>query len=73
MLFRSVISLGCGELSSVSTLADILAGFKKKHEQSLIGIMYEIPSDPTIIKVTVDEETVNGAKPKLEYGAVRKR
>lgn len=39
-------------------------------EQSLIGIMYEIPSDPTIIKVTVDEETVNGAKPKLEYGAV---
>ena len=35
--------------------------------------MYEIPSDPTIIKVTVDEETVNGAKPKLEYGAVRKR
>ena len=42
-------------------------------EQSLIGIMYEIPSDPTIIKVTVDEETVNGAKPKLEYGAVRKR
>ena len=23
--------MGCGELSSVSTLADILAGFKKKH------------------------------------------
>ena len=35
--------------------------------------MYEIPSDPTIIKVTVEEDTVNGEKPKLEYGAVRKR
>ena len=48
-------------------------GLRSVMEQSLIGIMYEIPSDPTIIKVTVDEETVNGAKPKLEYGAVRKR
>lgn len=45
-------------------------GLRSVMEQSLIGIMYEIPSDPTIIKVTVDEETVNGAKPKLEYGAV---
>ena len=30
-MLDGVISLGCGELSSVSTLADILAGFKKKH------------------------------------------
>lgn len=39
-------------------------GLRSVMEQSLIGIMYEIPSDPTIIKVTVDEETVNGAKPE---------
>lgn len=31
-------------------------GLRSVMEQSLIGIMYEIPSDPTIIKVTVDEE-----------------
>ena len=43
-------------------------GLRSVMEQSLIGIMYEIPSDPTIIKVTVDGETVNGAKRKLEYG-----
>ena len=55
------------------TLREDARGLRSVMEQSLIGIMYEIPSDPTIIKVTVDEETVNGAKPKLEYGAVRKR
>jgi len=36
-------------------------------------VMYEIPSDPTIIRVVVDEDTVNGEKPHLEYGAARKR
>ena len=30
-MLDGVISLGCGELNSVSTLADILVGFKKKH------------------------------------------
>ena len=39
----------------------------------LIPVMYTIPSDPTIIRVIVDEDTVNGGKPHLEYGAVRKR
>ena len=48
-------------------------GLRSVMEQSLIGIMYEIPSDPTIIKVTVTEDTVNGGKPEIEYGAVRKR
>ena len=42
-------------------------------EQTLIGIMYDIPSDPTIVKVIVDEETINGEKPKLEYGAAHRR
>ena len=39
----------------------------------LMPVMYQIPSDPTIIRVTVDEDAVNGGQPKLEYGAVRKR
>ncbi|MEG1549523.1 MAG: ATP-dependent Clp protease ATP-binding subunit ClpX [Ruthenibacterium sp.] len=48
-------------------------GLRSIMEQVLIGIMYEIPSDPTIINVTVDADTVAGEKPKLTYGAVRKR
>ncbi len=48
-------------------------GLRSVMEQNLLGIMYDIPSDPTIIKVTVDAATINGEKPKLEYGAVRKR
>ena len=42
-------------------------------EDILIPIMYEIPSDPTITRVTIDADTVNGGQPHLEYGAVRKR
>ena len=48
-------------------------GLRSVMEQALIGVMYEIPSDPTIIKVTVDAGVIEGDKPKLEYGAVRKR
>lgn len=48
-------------------------GLRSVMEQVLMGIMYEIPSDPTIVTVTVDADTVGGEKPKLEHGAVRKR
>lgn len=48
-------------------------GLRSIMEQALIGIMYEIPSDATIIKATVDANAINGEKPQLEYGAVRKR
>ena len=48
-------------------------GLRSVMERILIPIMYEIPSDPTIIKVTITEDTVNGGQPVLEYGAVRKR
>ncbi len=44
-------------------------GLRSVMEQTLLSIMFEIPSDPTIVKVTIDEETVNGGKPKLEHGA----
>ena len=48
-------------------------GLRSVVEELLIPIMYDIPSDPTIIRVTIDEDTVNGGKPHLDYGAVRKR
>ena len=48
-------------------------GLRSVMEKLLMPVMYQIPSDPTIIRVTVDEDAVNGGQPKLEYGAVRKR
>ena len=49
-------------------------GLRSIMEKTLMGVMYEIPSDPTIIKVTVTDKVVDGkAKPKLDFGAVRKR
>ena len=33
----------------------------------------DVPTDATIIRVTVDEDTVEGGEAHLEYGAVRKR
>ena len=48
-------------------------GLRSVVEDILIPIMYEIPSDPTITRVTIDADTVNGGRPHLEYGAVRKR
>ena len=48
-------------------------GLRSIVEQTLMETMYEVPSDPTIIQVTVDADAVLEGKPKLEYGAVRKR
>ena len=49
-------------------------GLRSIVEQILMETMYEVPSDPTIIKVTVDADAAQQtAKPRLEYGAVRKR
>ena len=48
-------------------------GLRSVVEELLIPIMYDIPSDPTIIRVTIDEDTVNGGEAHLDYGAVRKR
>lgn len=48
-------------------------GLRSVMEDLLIPVMYAIPSDPTIIRVSVDEDTVNGGEAHLEYGAVRKR
>ena len=48
-------------------------GLRSVMESILLPIMYEVPSDATIIRVTVDEDTVEGGEAHLEYGAVRKR
>ncbi len=49
-------------------------GLRSIMEKTLMSVMYEIPSDPTIIKVTITGDAVDGkARPLLEYGAVRKR
>ena len=48
-------------------------GLRSVMESILIPIMYQVPSDPTIVKVIITPETVAGGEPVLEYGAVRKR
>ena len=35
--------------------------------------MYEIPSDTTITKVTIDADTVEGGVPHIEHGMMRPR
>ena len=48
-------------------------GLRSVMENLLMPIMYEVPTDATIIRVTIDEDTVEGGEPHMEYGAVRKR
>ena len=48
-------------------------GLRSITEKLLMPIMYQIPSDPSIIKVIITKETVEGGEPTLEYGAAHKR
>ena len=48
-------------------------GLRSVVEDLLIPIMYDIPSDATITKVTIDEDTVNGGEPHVERGIMRPR
>ena len=48
-------------------------GLRSVVEDLLIPIMYDIPSDATITKVTIDADTVNGGAPKIEHGIMRPR
>ncbi len=43
-------------------------GLRSVLEQSLISIMFEIPSDDTITKITVTKDTIDGKEPVLERG-----
>ena len=48
-------------------------GLRSVMESLLMPVMYAVPSDPTIVRVTIDQDTVEGGEPHMEYGAVRKR
>ncbi len=48
-------------------------GLRSVVEELLIPIMYAIPSDPTIVKVTIDADTVETGLPHLERGPARQR
>ena len=48
-------------------------GLRSVVEDLLIPIMYDIPSDATITKVTIDDDTVNGGEPHIEHGIMRPR
>ncbi|MEG0020270.1 MAG: ATP-dependent Clp protease ATP-binding subunit ClpX, partial [Oscillospiraceae bacterium] len=42
-------------------------------EDCLMDAMFTVPSDNTIVKVIIDEETVETGKTKYEYGEEQKR
>ena len=48
-------------------------GLRSVMEQALIGVMFDIPSDDTISKVTVTKDTVEGGSPMVEHGVPRVR
>ncbi|MEG1752647.1 MAG: ClpX C4-type zinc finger protein, partial [Christensenella sp.] len=49
------------------------SGLHRVVAELLSNIMYDIPTDFTIIKVTVDADSVISGIPKLAFGAIRKR
>ena len=48
-------------------------GLRSVVEDLLIPIMYDIPSDATITKVTIDADTVENGVPHIEHGMMRPR
>ena len=48
-------------------------GLRRVMESILMPIMYDVPNDPTIVRVTIDKDTVEGGEAHMDYGAVRKR
>ena len=48
-------------------------GLRSVVEDLLIPIMYDLPSDPTVTRVTIDADTVAGGEAHLEHGAARTR
>ena len=48
-------------------------GLRSVMESILMPIMYDVPNDPTIVRVTIDKDTVEGGEAHMDYGAVRKR
>ena len=48
-------------------------GLRSVVEDLLIPIMYDIPSDATITRVTIDADTVEGGEAHIEHGIMRPR
>lgn len=48
-------------------------GLRSVVEELLIPIMYEIPSDPTITRVEIGEDAVEGGQPRLTRGERQRR
>ena len=48
-------------------------GLRSVVEDLLIPIMYDIPSDATITRVTIDADTVEGGQAHIEHGIMRPR
>ena len=48
-------------------------GLRSIMEETLTDLMYRVPSDPTIVKITITGDCVSkGSKPKLERDPERK-
>ncbi len=71
------LSITDGALHEVAKKAIALKsgarGLRSVMERALIPVMYEIPSDPTISKVTVTEKTIDGEAAEVQHGAPNKR
>ena len=71
------LSITDGALHEVAKKAIALKsgarGLRSVMERALIPVMYEIPSDPTISKVTVTEKTIDGEAAEIQHGAPNKR
>ena len=48
-------------------------GLRSIFEGVLTKIMYDLPSDSTVEKVTITAETVDGGEPKISYDPNRKQ
>ena len=81
LLLASLFAASCGEPpmppsdeeSKTVERKSGARGLRSVVEDLLIPIMYDIPSDATITKVTIDEDTVNGGEPHVEHGIMRPR
>ena len=73
LLGMSLCALGAFAVTFVVYFWNLDMKLTSVMEGILLPVMYDVPNDPTIIRVTIDKDTVEGGEAHLEYGAVRKR
>ena len=71
--YKELLSMDNVELDITDEALHAIARKTIDRKTGLMPIMYDVPNDPTIIRVTIDEDTVEGGEAHMEYGAVRKR